>query len=92
MNKLTNFQKVNVFQDNFGIYAFDQLPKGKQKKLKEQFFTELNQRIRDMGLTFNSNDPDKHTLESYKVDRFNNELKVKMYANIQGTYFELNKI
>lgn len=92
MDKLTNFEKVNVFANNFGIYTFDQLPKDKQKKLKDLFLIKLDQRIKDMGLTFNYNDPNKHTLESYKIDRFNNELKSKLYANIQGTYFELTKI
>ena len=87
--KKTEFQRVNAFSNEFGIYRFEDLPVNVQSKILSKIEVDVMKSIDEMGLVFESNNPSKHTLSSYVKETLNSIVEKKYYSNIQGKYYEL---
>lgn len=87
--KQTEFQKVNAFSNEFGIYKFEDLPVNIQSKILSKIEVDVMKSIDEMGLVFESKDQNKHTLESYIKECISSIVEKKRYSNIQGKYYEL---
>lgn len=85
----TEFQKVNAFSNEFGIYKFEDLPVNVQSKILSKIEVDVMKSIDEMGLVFEGNNPSKHTLISYVKENLNSIVEKKYYSNIQGKYYEL---
>lgn len=91
-NKQSQFDKVNVFQNSFGIYSFDELPLDIKSKIEKELINIIESDIKSMGLIFKSKSEFSHTRESYIKERLSCLTSKNFYANIQGVFYELNKI
>lgn len=87
--KQKEFQKVNAFSNEFGIYRFDELPINVQSKILSKVEIDVIKSIKEMGLVFERKNPSKHTLESYIKECISSIVEKKHYSNIQGKYYEL---